>query len=700
MSVVAGSLFCRLTLRAWHWLRPLARESLIGRFFLALAGVLGPVFAGSRVFGLEHTGCWRLGSGDLSCGPSPEPAPHQSRGCPPHQSRGQTREQSWTVSAIARLYQRLCDWIARTRLGGAVRLAGPAIAASAMGNGGWTYVVGAGLLALGCGRLGFLLASGVVTVGDRSTGDLGPWLRLAVSVTVLLAGIVLLVSGPRLQAAWPHSAVGRILGRGGSHAGVAVPSYASTRACAQGPRPAVIVLVAAFLAASAGLVSGLTPGSSAVLTLALALAISVFALLLARPEAMLVVFAAFPWLDWLARRSLGSLGAAWDEGLLLFSLLLLAWGLLVLRRGDLWTIPMALPVLLALAAAVGSITVNQVPADVAWFSLRVLFQPLLFYFLGFLFPKTMRWTKAAVVVFLLGGAALALHGLYQYVTHAPMPARWVDIHETYIGTRAYSIVGNPNGLGAFLIMGALVSLGLALASRLSWRVRLLAGVSCAVHLAGVAVTFSRGAWIGLGLGGLALLIMAYRRYLAPLAAAGILAWFFAPQAFVKRLTFAFSSAYLTKSMEAGRLLVWRMALERMYSQPLFGVGLGTFGGTSAVTFGYGRLWVDNFYLQLGAEGGLPLLFFFLWMLLRAAKALVRGHGTVSDPYLRALCAGVFGAFVAVSVANLFASVWETLVVGAGFWFLAGLATSAAFQITPGPKSEEQAGRAIGSQAER
>ena len=191
------------------------------------------------------------------------------------------------------------------------------------------------------------------------------------------------------------------------------------------------------------------------------------------------------------------------------------------------------------------------------------------------------------------------------------------------------------------------------------------------------MTFSRGAWIGLGAGVVALLIMAYRRYLAPLAAAAVVGWFVVPGAFVNRLAFAFSSTYIAKSAAAGRLYVWKMSLAHIAAHPWFGVGLGTFGGTSAVTFGYGRLWVDNFYLQLGAEGGLLLLAFFVWVLLRAAKGLVRGHGTTRDPYVRALTAGVFGAFVAVAVANATASVWETLVVGVGFWFLAGLATSAA-----------------------
>jgi O-antigen ligase len=103
-----------------------------------------------------------------------------------------------------------------------------------------------------------------------------------------------------------------------------------------------------------------------------------------------------------------------------------------------------------------------------------------------------------------------------------------------------------------------------------------------------------------------------------------------------------------------------------------------------VTFGYGRLWVDSFYLQLAAEGGLLLLVFFLWILLRAAKGLVKGRGMTRDPYLRALTTGVLAAFVAVAVANVTASVWETLTVGVGFWFLTGLATSAALHESERP----------------
>ena len=105
-------------------------------------------------------------------------------------------------------------------------------------------------------------------------------------------------------------------------------------------------------------------------------------------------------------------------------------------------------------------------------------------------------------------------------------------------------------------------------------------------------------------------------------------------------------------------------------------------------FGYWALWVDNFYLQMAAEGGLLLLVFFLWLLLRGAKGLVRkGIGVTTDPYLKALTAGVFGAFLAVAVANVFEADWETLAVGVEYWFLAGLVTSAALEARTAERSE-------------
>ncbi|MCZ7664061.1 MAG: O-antigen ligase family protein [Thermoleophilia bacterium] len=358
------------------------------------------------------------------------------------------------------------------------------------------------------------------------------------------------------------------------------------------------------LALLAGAFAGATPGIGGPLVAAAAAAAVGASFVLYRPEALLVVLAAFPWVDWAARRALAASGFAglWDEMLLLGSLAALTFVVIVLRRWDIGRVPIVLPLGLAVVAAAGSAVVRQVPGDVAVFALRVTFQPLLFFFLGYLLPRDRRWVRAAVGVFLVAGLALALHGLYQYATHAPMPAKWVDVRETSIGTRAYSILENPNGLGAYLLMGSLLAGSLAL-HRLPGRQRLVAAGAALVLLAGLVATFSRGAWLGFIVGFAAMAALSQRRLLGAMVVAGLLSPFVAPAAVVERFTFAFSSEYLTKSAAAGRLLMWRAALQHIVDHPWFGLGLGTFGGTSSFLFGYSRLWVDNFYLQLAAEGG-------------------------------------------------------------------------------------------------
>ena len=670
MKVVESSLSHRALRWFVVWIGAAARVSLVGRFFSRLGKILGPVLASSETFGLKRIAPRPL----VRVGPS------------------------WSSQAFTRPYL----WLRRVVGGGPVgrgaRALGFVGADSGLGHGAWTLVVGAGAFGLGVGRLALLVsnASGAAAGVAGAGTSLG--VRMIPPVLLLVGGAIFLAAGPRLLVAVRASGLvrgGGWLGRtvvegrslvpaGWTGSGASadampsVPSYAgrtfSWRRLA-GPLGGATVL-----AAAAGLIGGLTSGRGPLVLVAAAVFILALVLVFWRPQVILLALAAFPWLDYVSRHALGGFGPAWKEALLVLALLVLLVCVVVFRGWELWSVPISLPLGLAVVAAIGSVVIQKVPNDVGLFALRITFEPILYFYAGFLLPKSKRWIKWVVAVFLLSSLALALHGLYQYATHAPMPASWIDITEsTSIGTRAYSIVNNPNGLGAFLLLGALLSMSLALA-RLRLVQRLVMAAVCVVLLAGIAVTFSRGAWIGLGVGILAVLIMAYRRYLAPVFVVAFIAWFALPAKFTQRLTFAFSGGYVAKSTEAGRLFVWKMALQRIVDHPWLGVGLGTFGGTSAVTFGLSRFWVDDFYLQLAAEGGLILLALFMWILWRTGKSLIKSNKSSHDPYVRALTAGVFGGFVAVAVANVTASVWETLIVGVGFWFLAGLATSAGFQL--------------------
>jgi O-antigen ligase len=571
---------------------------------------------------------------------------------------------------------RLEDGSPRSLLAGGVagrtlQAAAAAAPSSVFAGGGWLRLAGAGLVGLGCGMLSS---------------------RVLVSIVLILAGLLLALAGPSARAVVGESATARLARRRRttSDEGEAAGDSRTAARAVSASRAGIgrTTWFAMLLSAVAGVLAGAAPGSGTRTVLALAFALAAAGLVLWRPEVILLVVATFPLLDWAARGAQGGLGPLWDDALLVVSVGLLLWSVLVLGRGSLCTVPIALPLLFTLAAAIGSMVVRKVPNGVALYGLRVLFEPMLFYFIGFLFPKNRRWVRATIAVFLLTCTTLALHGLYQYLTHAPMPGVWLDARETGIAVRAYSVVQNPNVLGALLAMGALISGSLALSRAFQGVRRLLLAAVCLVQLAGLAVTFSRGAWLGLVAGLLAMVVLAYRRYLVAVLAAGAVVWFTAPRVFVERLLFAFTSTYaMTSSAGLGRLYRWDVSLHHILDHPLFGVGLGTFGGTAAYMFGYWALWVDNFYIQMAAEGGLLLLVFFLWLLLRGAKGLVRGHRFTSDPYLKALTAGMFGAFLAVAVANAFEADWETLSVGVEYWFLAGLVTSAALEARTAQRSE-------------
>ena len=500
---------------------------------------------------------------------------------------------------------------------------------SALGGGEWSRLAGATLIGMAIAR------------ATQSS--------LLVSLSLVIVGVVFAAWGPRI--------------------------FSSTKT-SPATRSRWVVVSGLLVCLASGVIAGLAGSWGPAWMSGGVLVLVAVVVLLWRPEALLLLVAAFPWLDALARELFGASGGLWDEFLVLLSAALLFWGAVVTGRLRMRTVPVLLPALFYVVAGVGSIVVRGVPSDVGLFGLRVFLEPLFFYFIGFLFFTDLTWTRRIVAVFLASTTGLALHGFYQYVTGVPTPPQWLDSTETEITTRAFSVLGKPNELGSALIIGIMVTLALLLSARVSKRMRVVLFVALVAQMAGVAVTFSRGAWIGLACGLVALMVLAYRRYLLPavLVVAAVIPLL--PKVFMDRFALVFSDTYLSKAAVDGRTWRWTAALDQFAAHPWFGAGLGTFGGTAADKFGYWDIWVDNYYLQTAAEGGLLLLAALLWLMLRVAKGLVKGAKSAADPFARSLAAGAFGAFIGVAVANAFAGVLETRPVAIGLWLIAGLATAA------------------------
>lgn len=382
---------------------------------------------------------------------------------------------------------------------------------------------------------------------------------------------------------------------------------------------------------------------------------------------LLLALAAYPFIDFALRTAgLPVLPALWDDALL--AALILLWGVAVWQGQRPRPSPVLLPMGVFLAIASGVALTDLPHLDLGLEGLRATFE----YMLAFLIALNLVRDAGEIRAILRFAAALAvpasLYGIYQYLTGAPMPESWVSISED-IRTRAYSIVGSPNGLGDYLGLMIPICLGLAYQER-GARGRLLWLGAAAVLAAGLLLTFSRGAWLALVLGMGVMAMLLDRRLLALFLAMAILGAFVPPV--TKRLAVLASPDYWKAAATyGGRLYRWNQAYQQVNRDPLAGAGVGKFGGAVAARR-LGTLYTDNYYAKTLAETGTAGLLAFLWLMWRVGRT---GYGhwrrLVGRPEA-GLAAGLLGNLLVVIFHNGVENIFEIPFLNAYFWFFAGV----------------------------
>ncbi|HLD66102.1 MAG TPA: O-antigen ligase family protein [Pseudomonas sp.] len=301
-----------------------------------------------------------------------------------------------------------------------------------------------------------------------------------------------------------------------------------------------------------------------------------------------------------------------------------------------------LPFLVAACLAqVGSIaqgnSLKQVLRIVEWF----IVLPVLM----LVFRPQQRFWHFAALTMLLTPCLFAIDGLYELASNGtrltgmlgiavPVPeGGTAQIRHTFdISGRAGSTFGGAQGLAMYLVMTMSVAIAHLFRSPQPW-LRVLAGISLLVCLAGLAATQSRG---GL-LGAVALLVV-----MALLLRPGLLRWLLL-LALLGGIAGALTLALLPNwdGTLAGlvpgrpeavldRLIIWGVVLDVFQDNPLFGVGLGNFRDEFFardvwlnVELGYPSLHAHNTYLELLADTGALGLLCYLAFMFKVAQELAR-----------------------------------------------------------------------------
>ncbi len=273
--------------------------------------------------------------------------------------------------------------------------------------------------------------------------------------------------------------------------------------------------------------------------------------------------------------------------------------------------------------------------------------------------------------------------LWAWVLGGILAAAWAFTLHRLTGRPAFTPEQNQNALGTALLIPLLLGLGLSLRSQTARGYLLAAG--CEVLILGLALTTSRGAWLGAGFGILSFLWLMRSRlswreglvlvFVGILLAVILIGFERDSPALAHRASTLFDQYQ-------GRIALAKSARAIFADHILLGTGLNTFSIVHTQYKFPGDIDLvppsaHNIFLNMAAEGGILGLVTFSVIVVWAG---LRGRRWYRASISRAeiiLSATVLSTFLGVLVHQLFDSTLLSVHLGSGLWFL--VAIMAAFR---------------------
>ena len=377
------------------------------------------------------------------------------------------------------------------------------------------------------------------------------------------------------------------------------------------------------------------------------------------------------------------LSSLWDEALLVLCLL---W---ILRQRMDRPAPLSaranpLDVPLLAFLAVGFVLMNTVFRyySISVDGYRATVQYMLWFFVVTRLLRDDHDFMQLYLVMVVLATIIALHGIYQYIVAVPIPSNWTDQAEQSVRTRVFSIFGSPNIMGDYMVMFAPMAAGLAYYYKKTWQ-KLLSWCCAFAMCFGCLFTMSRGAWVAMAVAVVLFCLLVDRRLFGLLVVAAVAACFMPFVA--SRIGYLFTEQFAESTARGGRASRWMYGLSYLkdYGNPLFGLGLGMFGGAIAMQTKIIDQWdyfyMDNYYLKILVEMGYVGLIFFALLLIalvligfRCVYRSRMAEKSPNIPRLSPLTAGLLSGLAGVMVHCYFENIFEEPYMMAYFWMMAAM----------------------------
>lgn len=327
------------------------------------------------------------------------------------------------------------------------------------------------------------------------------------------------------------------------------------------------------------------------------------------------------------------------------------WLLLTVSDNDKWGFtPIHLLVLLYWGIATVATAMSPVKkaALVGWGKLTLF---LLLFALCARVLRSPRWRSALLTLYLHIATIVSVYGLRQWFFKAEALATWTDPTSDMAGvTRVYSYLGNPNLLASYLIPAVFLSWAAVFAWR-RWLPKALALTMFAVNSACLVLTFCRGAWIGVVVGGFVLLLMLVhwwsvklpphlQKRAIPVTLGTAAVVLLLAIAIIEPIRMRVASIFVGRQDSSNnfRMNVWAAALQMVRDRPILGIGPGNTAFNKIYPLymrpKYTALSAYSVPLEIAIETGFIGLFAFVWLLLVTLNMGIRQLQRLRDSHNR------------------------------------------------------------------
>lgn len=336
-------------------------------------------------------------------------------------------------------------------------------------------------------------------------------------------------------------------------------------------------------------------------------------------------------------------------------------------------IPVAVLMLFYLLGGINSVT----PAEsMKRALLYICFMSMYFMVKSLLCSAKMLSRAISCCVISLG--LVSLIGIAEYFIGNPI-LDWIDTQAfSYIRGRAVSVFENPNVLGEFLIMTIPVATAAVLSKKADGvRSRFASAMAALLGCGCLALTWSRGAWLGFVTSMVFFALFASRKMFAAMIIASPLASLLV---FAKGSSILGRFTNLSDSSTSYRVNIWRGSLDMIKENLISGIGTGesafskiyplhAIGGAEVAYHSH------SLYLQFIVEMGIfALIAFLIFVVVLASRgfSFIRRYGNAPE---KLMCIALFTGLAAFLIQGTTDFVFYNYRIFLFFWMMTGLAVS-------------------------